>query len=154
MGINPEKYESVDKTWDHLDGYKVIFAYNVPEWFSVRDDVDVFNNLKCFYNKCRWTTKISEKETADLVLFINKYVSPIKRRLSQIYALYLSESPPHTSPLPNTGNFRRFKRKISFINSLDFIEMYRYIIIGSIFHRISLLRFEIRHKKKMSNRCA
>lgn len=104
-----DEYESVDTTWNNLNGYKIIFAHNVPEWFSVRDGVDVFNNLKCSYNKCRWTTKIAEKETSDLVLFINKYVPPIKpRRLSQIYALFLSESPPHTSPLPNTGNDRRF----------------------------------------------
>lgn len=84
----------------------MIFAHNVPQWLGIRDGISVFKDLKCPVNKCRWTTRKDERKTADLVIFILEYVpgdSP--RPKNQIYALYLSESPPHTSSLSRAGKF-------------------------------------------------
>ena len=92
----------------HLDRNKIIFVHNVQSWFPVRDGIEVFNDMKCPYNKCRWTTKKEEQELADLVLHFFRYVPPDKPRPpGQIYALYLVESPLHEYwiPLKDAGMY-------------------------------------------------
>ena len=102
--ITKSDADEPEPVWPHLDGYKIIFAHNVPDWLEVRDGIDVFNDLKCPYNKCRWTKRKVEKQRADLVLHILKYVPADKPRPpGQIYALYLFESPPHTIPVEDAG---------------------------------------------------
>lgn len=94
----------LEPVWSHLKGYKTIFAHNVPDWLEVQDGINVFSDLKCPQNKCIWTTRKVEKQRADLVLHILKYVPADKPRPpGQIYALYLFESPPHTDSVVDKG---------------------------------------------------
>lgn len=79
-------------------------AYNIPEWFHIRLGTEVFTDLKCPVNNCRLTTKHSNRQTADLVLFHGYYVDiGYPRSPEQIYALYYIESPPHTSIIEYPG---------------------------------------------------
>ncbi|XP_055304008.1 glycoprotein 3-alpha-L-fucosyltransferase A-like [Sitodiplosis mosellana] len=101
---NTTRSDAENYDWSKLENYKLIFAHNVPEWLQIQDGIDEFNDSKCPYNKCRWTTRKAEKEIADLVLFILKYVpAENPRPPGQIYALYLFESPPHTSPVSDAS---------------------------------------------------
>lgn len=101
----PSERDDYIPDWNHFDGYKVILAPNVPEWLKIPDGISVFIDLKCPVNKCRWTTRKVEQTTADLVVFILNYKKTNTSRPSdQVHALYLHESPPHTSSLSDAGN--------------------------------------------------
>lgn len=55
-------------------------------------------------DKCKVTTKHSNRRTADLVLFNDNYVpANYPRPHKQIYALYYIETPPHTIRIPDPG---------------------------------------------------
>lgn len=91
-----------------LNDYKIIFANDVPLWFKVPDGTDIFKKMNCSVDKCLWTSRAEDRNTADLVFFMYYYASG-PRPIGQTYALYLLESPPNSRPLSNAGRLNYFQ---------------------------------------------
>ncbi|XP_031625079.1 glycoprotein 3-alpha-L-fucosyltransferase A-like [Contarinia nasturtii] len=84
-------------------GYKSIFVYHLPEWFKVLKGIRTFQLENCAVQRCFITTSPSEREMADLVLFNGQHDhtrAEYQRNPQQIFALYYSESPPHSRVIP------------------------------------------------------
>lgn len=97
--------DNYEAPWAYANGYKTILAYDPPKWFELKDGIGIFTDMKCPVKKCRLTTKYSERQTADAVIFNDKYIPTDEPRPpKQIYALYYIESPPHTSIIPVSGD--------------------------------------------------
>lgn len=83
---------------------KIIFLDHIPAWFETQVGDKLFNDLQCPVKKCRLTTELAEKENADLVLFHDKYVpANYSRPSKQIYAMYYTKSPQHSSFVQHPG---------------------------------------------------
>lgn len=90
----------------NINGYKTILAYNIPSWLNFESGINVFTDLACPVNKCRLSTKHSERKTADLVVFHEHYVDTnCVRSPQQIYAFFHLEAPPYTSRIKYPGEF-------------------------------------------------
>ncbi|XP_055309120.1 glycoprotein 3-alpha-L-fucosyltransferase A-like isoform X2 [Sitodiplosis mosellana] len=97
MMFIPSNYDSILKS----KKVKTILAYNgFVYWWKIKKGEDVFKTFNCPVNTCQLTKNRSERQTADLVLFHDRYIHTKRRRPpKQLYALYHSESPAKTRPI-------------------------------------------------------
>lgn len=102
----PPNYESIV----HSQKIKTILAYNgYISWWKIKKQENVFKKFNCPVNTCRLTNNQEERQTADLVLFHDRYTHTKRRRPSkQLYALYHSESPIKTRPVKYPGEIISF----------------------------------------------
>lgn len=87
---------------------KLLYTKEIPDFFNISEGIGIFED--CPIKSCRITTNETEKKSADLVWFFEKYqhIPEYKRPDNQLYAFYSVEPPAmrpyHFNP-PDTINW-------------------------------------------------
>lgn len=97
----PPNYDSIVQS----KKIKTILAYHgYIYWWNLKEGEDVFKTFKCPVNTCQLIKDKKMIQSADLVLFHDRYVhTEEKRPPKQLYALFHSENPAKTRPVQYPG---------------------------------------------------
>lgn len=72
---------------------------SAPYWWKQKQVDDIFKEHKCPVNACRITDDKAERQSADLVFFLDTYEHTNEPRpVNQLYALHHMENPLATNP--------------------------------------------------------